>query len=54
VTQYGRAVDDVYPSGAYPGLAGNQYGNTVVFPVPFDEEQNKNFHRDQCDVTSVS
>jgi hypothetical protein len=54
VSQYGRAVDDVYPSGAYPGLAGNEYGNTVVFPVPFDEEQNENFHRDQCDVTSVS
>jgi hypothetical protein len=54
VTQYGRQVDDVYPSGAYPGLAGNSYGDKVVFPVPFDEEQNPEFHRDQCDVTSVS
>ncbi len=54
VTQYGRAQESVYPHGAYPGVAGGVYGNTVVFPVPFDEEQNENFHRDQCDVTSVA
>lgn len=53
VSQYGRSVSSVYPSGAYPGLEGGDYGNTVVFPVPFDEEQNPEFHRDQCDVTQV-
>jgi hypothetical protein len=53
VSQYGRSVNSVYPNGAYPGLEGGDYGNTVVFPVPFDEEQNPEFHRDQCDVTQI-
>jgi hypothetical protein len=53
VSQYGRTENSVYPSGKYPGLEGGDYGNTVAFPVPFDEEQNPNFTRDQCDVTQV-
>lgn len=53
VKQYQRAVNTVYPIGTHPVL-GIPYGNDVVFPVPFTEEQNPNFDRGACLVTEMS
>lgn len=46
VKQYNRPVSSVYPSGA-------GFGSDVVLPVPFVEEQNTNFTREQCNTTQV-
>jgi hypothetical protein len=51
VKQYNRPVNQVYPSGAY--FLGGTFGNDVVFPVPFNEEQNESFTRAQCNTTQV-
>ena len=41
VRQYGRAVDSVFPNGAY--FKGGNYGTDVNIPVPFQETNNPNF-----------
>lgn len=41
----------IFPSGSY--FKGGTYGNDVAFPVPFDEEQNSLFDRDQCSTTQA-
>ncbi|HTS87588.1 MAG TPA: hypothetical protein VMG41_03785 [Gemmatimonadales bacterium] len=46
VRQYGRTVDQVYPTGDY--LRGGVYGTRVSFPVPASEDQNPNFDRSKC------
>lgn len=46
VRQYGRAEDDVFPTGAYFKVQAGDYGDDVNLPVPFDEENNPNF--DSC------
>jgi len=44
VRQYGRAPDQVYPTGPYPGGHG-LYGNDVTAPIPGDERiSNPLFH----------
>ncbi|MDX1577459.1 MAG: hypothetical protein R3266_03200, partial [Gemmatimonadota bacterium] len=43
VRQYGRAEDDVFPTGAYFKVQAGDYGDDVNLPVPFDEENNPNF-----------
>lgn len=43
IRQYGRAEDDVFPSGAYFKVQAGDYGDDVNLPVPFDEENNPNF-----------
>lgn len=41
VRQYGRAEDDVFPTGAY--FKGGDYGDDVNFPIPDQEKENPNF-----------
>lgn len=41
-----------YPTGAYH--KGGDYGNDVVFPLDFDEENNPNFESSMCNVESTS
>ncbi len=41
VRQYGRAIDAVFPTGAYP-KGGAPYGNEVNLPIPIDERNNPN------------
>jgi starch-binding outer membrane protein, SusD/RagB family len=41
VRQYGRPVNQVFPSGAYP--KGGPYGENVSFPVPDYEKNNPKF-----------
>jgi hypothetical protein len=41
VRQYGRAVDDVFPTGAF--FKGGVYGGDVDFVIPQEEENNPNF-----------
>lgn len=43
VRQYGRAEDDVFPTGAYFKVQAGDYGDDMNLPVPFDEENNPNF-----------
>lgn len=50
VRQYGRSVDDVYPSGAYH--KNGTYESDVNLPVDFDESNNPNFDVSSCDVTA--
>ena len=52
VYQYGLAQNLVYPSGDYH--KGGSYGADVVFPLDFDEANNKLFTHDMCVVTSAS
>ncbi len=40
IRQYGRAADDVFPSGAWHKFGS--YGTDVNFPIPLDEENNPN------------
>lgn len=42
VSQYGRSVASVFPSGTYNGAAGGLYGSDVNFPVTIDEQNNPN------------
>ena len=46
IRQYGRAVNTVFPTGAYFKNNLQYDGTDVNFPVPFDEQNNPNF--DQC------
>jgi hypothetical protein len=46
VRQYGRTVDQVFPTGPY--LRGGAYGTRVAFPVPASEDQNPQFDRSKC------
>ena len=39
--QYGRAEDEVFPSGAYP--KNGDYGDKVAIPIPDREQNNPNF-----------
>ena len=41
VRQYGRPVESVFPTGAFP--KGGNYGSDVSFPVPVDERNNPEF-----------
>ena len=50
--EYGRAEDDVYPTGDYH--KGGSYGDDVVFPIDFDEENNTVFDPTVCNVESAS
>jgi hypothetical protein len=45
IRQYGRSVEEVFPTGAYFKV-GSNYGIDVNFPIPDDEENNENW--DQC------
>ncbi|MBW3554467.1 MAG: hypothetical protein KY466_13195, partial [Gemmatimonadetes bacterium] len=49
--QYGRAEDQVYPTGDYH--KGGTYGDDVVFPIDFDETNNPGFELEMCDVTQA-
>lgn len=51
VRQYGRAQNTVFATGAY--YKGDDYGNDVAFPIPFNERQNTNYHPEQCSVTTA-
>ncbi len=51
IRQYGRASDNVFPSGDY--FKGGDYGDDVAFPIPFDEENNVNFDLGQCNTTQA-
>lgn len=42
VRQYDRAIESVYPTGAFHKGGGN-YGNVPVLPISFDERNNPNF-----------
>lgn len=44
VEQYGRSVEDVYPSGPYFKPQYNEYGQAVTLIVPFQERNNPNFN----------
>ena len=50
--EYGFTEDEAYPSGSY--FKGGSYGDDVVFPIDFDEENNTEFDPSTCDVTSAS
>ena len=50
--QYGQAEDAVYPTGAYH--KGGSYGNDVVFPIDFDEENNTQYDPAACNVQSAA
>jgi hypothetical protein len=39
--QYGRAEDAVFPTGLH--FKGDNYGDDVNVPVPFNERNNPNF-----------
>jgi hypothetical protein len=39
---YGFTAATVYPNGAF--LKGGSYGDAIQMPVPFDEQNNPNFH----------
>ena len=41
VRQYGRSVNDVYPTGQH--YKGGDYGTDVVLPIVTDERNNPNF-----------
>jgi hypothetical protein len=43
VRQYGRAEDDVFPTGPYFKVQAGDFGDDMNLPVPFDEENNPNF-----------
>lgn len=45
--------DDVYPTGGYH-KGGDNYGDAVVFPLDFDEENNPEFDHDMCEVNNAS
>jgi hypothetical protein len=40
IRQYGRSVDEVFPSGEY--LKGGEYGEDVNLPLPVEEQNNPN------------
>ncbi|HEX6133041.1 MAG TPA: hypothetical protein VFZ24_03595, partial [Longimicrobiales bacterium] len=46
VRQYGRATDEVFPTGAWH--KGGVYGSDVAFPIPFNEAQNSQFDHAMC------
>jgi len=48
IRQYGRASETVFPTG--PWHKGGVYGTDVNLPIPFDEQQNKNYDPDLCDT----
>lgn len=43
VRQYGRAINSVYPNGAYLKTAPASYGTSTELPVPFQERNNPNY-----------
>jgi hypothetical protein len=49
VRQYGRASNQVFPSGPY--FRGGNYGNDVAYPVPFAEENNPEYDPAACVTT---
>ncbi|HKN66810.1 MAG TPA: hypothetical protein VJW73_11055 [Gemmatimonadaceae bacterium] len=51
ITQYGRAANQVFPTGDY--FKGDQYGTDVNLPVPQEEEANPNFKRSACDQSKA-
>ena len=48
LTGYGRAIESVFPTGAYH--KGGNYGTDTNTPIPQQEENNPNFTRSQCDT----
>lgn len=52
VRDYGRAAEEVYPSGTY--VQGGNHGVDVVFEIDFDETNNPNYTTASCDVTTVN
>jgi hypothetical protein len=50
IRQYGRAPDDVFPSGSY--YKGGSYGPDVVLPLDFDEQNNPNWNTSLCSYTT--
>lgn len=51
IRQYGRTEDQVYPTGSY--FQGGQYGDDIVFPVPFEEINNPLYDPSQCSTTTA-
>jgi len=49
--QYGKTDVQVFPTGTY--FKGGSFGHDVAFPIPFTENQNPNYHPDQCSTTSA-
>jgi hypothetical protein len=47
IRNYGFTQDQVFPSGAYWRTLPT-YGTDVAFVVPFNEQNNPNFHPEQC------
>lgn len=48
VRQYGRAQQNVFPSGPY--FKGGVYGTDVSFPIPFDEANNSQYDPSTCNT----
>jgi starch-binding outer membrane protein, SusD/RagB family len=40
IRQYGRAPDEVFPTGTY--IKGGDYGEDVNLPIPIEEQNNPN------------
>jgi hypothetical protein len=51
VSQYGRAVNTVFPNGPY--FKGGTYGSDVNAPVPFSEQNNPNYTPGSCKQNQV-
>jgi starch-binding outer membrane protein, SusD/RagB family len=51
VRQYNRSQASVFPTG--PHHRGGNYGNEVVFQIPFNEQQNTQFSHDMCILTQA-
>ncbi len=41
IRQYGRSAATVFPNGIY--IKGGLYGDAIMLPIPFDEQNNPNF-----------
>lgn len=48
VRQYGRGAETVFPTGAWH--KGGVYGGDVNLPIPFNEQQNPNYDKAQCNT----
>lgn len=51
IRQYGKTDTQVFPTGTY--FKGGNFGHDVAFPIPFTENQNPNYHPDQCSTTAA-
>ncbi|MEJ7760474.1 MAG: tetratricopeptide repeat protein [Gemmatimonadaceae bacterium] len=51
VRQYGVPSNVAFPSGTH--FRGGTFGNDVAYPVPFNEENNREFNRAACVTTAA-